>query len=129
MQQLLKRRIREISHGVAAAYGVDFEVIYTHEFVPTVNDSECVTITRRAANRELGEDRVNVAAQPVMASEDFGVLARHVPACLAFLGNGTAHGAGGVPLHRHDYVFNDDILAAAVAYYCQVVTEGLAPAD
>ena len=61
-----------------------------------------------------------------MASEDFGVLARNVPACLVFLGNGTEPGAGGVPLHSHDYVFNDDTLAAGVAYYREVVTESLA---
>ena len=61
-----------------------------------------------------------------MASEDFGVLARYVPACLVFLGHGTEPDAGGVPLHSHDYVFNDDTLAAGVAYYREVVTESLA---
>lgn len=60
-----------------------------------------------------------------MASEDFGVLARRVPACLAFLGNGTVEGAGGTPLHRSDYVFNDDVLSAGVAFYAQVVRDTL----
>lgn len=68
----------------------------------------------------------HVVAEPIMASEDFGVLGRHVPACLAFLGNGTEPDAGGVPLHSHGYVFNDDTLAAGVAYYREVVTESLA---
>lgn len=62
---------------------------------------------------------------PVMASEDFGVLARHVPACLAFLGNGLLTGQGGTPLHSSDYVFNDDILEAGVAFYGQVVRDTL----
>ena len=61
-----------------------------------------------------------------MASEDFGVLAREVPACLAFLGNGTEPGAGGTPLHSSDYVFNDEILAAGVGYLRRVVLESLA---
>ncbi len=71
-------------------------------------------------------DRVDVAADPIMASEDFGVLARCVPACLAFLGNGIRPGTGGVPLHSHDYVFNDGILSAGIAYYREVVMESLA---
>lgn len=125
VQQLLKRRIHEVSQGVAAAHGATVEVTYTHEFALTANDASCVNIAGRAASRVLGEHRVDIAAEPIMASEDFGVLALYVPACLAFLGNGTEPGAGGIPLHSHDYVFNDDTLAAGVAYYREVVTESL----
>jgi amidohydrolase len=124
-QGLLERRIREISHGVAAGHGATAEVTYTHEFAPTVNDPGCVTVAAEAGARALGQDRVAGDADPIMASEDFGVLARHVPACLALLGNGTRPGDGGTPLHSHDYVFNDDILTAGVAYYRQVVRDSL----
>jgi hippurate hydrolase len=126
VQELLERRIREVSHGVAAAHGATVEVTYTHEFAPTVNDVGCVSIAGRAAERALGEDRVDTASEPIMASEDFGVLARYVPACLVFLGNGTEPGAGGVPLHSHDYLFNDETLVAGIAYYREVVMESLA---
>lgn len=74
---------------------------------------------------DVGKDRVDVGADPVMASEDFGVLAQQVPACLAFLGNGS-NGPGDIPLHSHDYAFNDDILVAGVAYYTHVVRDSLA---
>jgi len=40
------------------------------------------------------ENHIDFAAEPIMASEDFGVLAHYVPACLAFLGNGTEQSAG-----------------------------------
>ena len=125
VQALLEQRIRQISEGVAAAHGASVEVTYTHEFAPTVNDAACVEIAGRAAVRALGEDRVDTNAEPIMASEDFGLLARQVPACLAFLGNGAVPGLGGTPLHSHDYVFNDDILASGVAYLSQVVRESL----
>ena len=125
VQQLLERRIREISAGIAAAHGATTEVDYTHEFAPTVNDPDCVALAVGAATVALGAERVDGHADPIMASEDFGVLATHVPACLAFLGNGTEPGAGGVPLHSHDYAFNDDILDAGVAYYVQAVRDSL----
>jgi amidohydrolase len=125
VQQLLERRIREVSQGVAAAHGATADVTYTHEFAPTVNDTETTRIAGRAAVAALGADRVVIDADPIMASEDFGVLARHVPACLAFLGNGTEPHRGGTPLHSHDYVFNDDILGAGIAYYRQVVLDSL----
>lgn len=125
---LLEQRIREISQGVAAAHGATVDVTYTHEFAPTVNDPGCVALAGRAASRALGDDHVDVDADPIMASEDFGVLADHVPACLAFLGNGTAPGRGGTPLHSHDYVFNDDILTAGVAYYRRLIHDSPPPA-
>jgi hippurate hydrolase len=124
-QDLLERRIREIGSGIAAAHGATAEVTYTHEFAPTVNDAGCVRTAVEAAGRALGAERVDGDADPLMASEDFGVLARHVPGCLAFLGNGTRPGNGGTPLHSHDYVFNDDVLPAGIAYYCQLVRDCL----
>ena len=126
VQALLEQRIRQVSEGIAAAHGAKVEVTYTHEFAPTVNDPTCVEIARRAAVQALGADQVDADADPIMASEDFGVLAEHVPACLALLGNGTEPGAGGTPLHSSDYVFNDEILANGVAYLRQVVLESLA---
>jgi hippurate hydrolase len=125
VQALLERRIYEVSHGVAAAHGATVEVTYTHEFGPTINDASCVALAGLVANRILGRGQVSTNADPFMDSEDFGVLANHVPACLAFLANGTTPGQGGVPLHSHDYAFNDDILDAGVAYYVEVVRETL----
>jgi len=126
VQAVLERRIREVSEGVAAAHGATVEVGYTHEFAPTVNDAACVEIAGRAAGRALGPDRFDGAAEPIMASEDFGLLAEQVPACLALLGNGTEPDHGGTPLHSHDCVFNDEILTPGVAYLRQVVLESLA---
>lgn len=121
VQQLLKRRVREIAQGVAAAHGAHCAVTYTHEFAPTINDPHATTTAVAAAEQALGAHRVRGDCAPIMASEDFEVFARHVPACFAFLGNGTVPGEGGTPLHNRDYDFNDNILGAGVAYYAQLV--------
>ena len=63
-----------------------------------------------------------------MASEDFGAFGRVVPSCFALLGNGVDAGAGGTPLHSHDYDFNDDILETGVAYYVNLARTALPPA-
>ena len=60
-----------------------------------------------------------------MPSEDFGVFARHLPACFALLGNGTEQGQGGTPLHSVGYDFNDEILGAGIAFYVQAVRNEL----
>lgn len=121
VQRLLERRIREISTGCAAAHGARAEVTYTHEFAPTVNDPEVTSRAISAAVTALGPDRVDGDCDPIMPSEDFGVLAARVPACFALLGNGTEPGRGGTPLHSADYDLNDDILGAGVAFYVAAV--------
>ena len=125
VQVLLEQRIRAIGTGIAAAHGASAEVTYTHEFAPTVNDAGATATAVRAARGALGDDRVDGACQPIMASEDFGVYAEHVPACLVFLGGGTEPGHGGTPLHSHDYVFNDDVLGAGVAFFVRLVRDSL----
>ena len=62
-----------------------------------------------------------------MPSEDFGVFANHVPACFAFIGNGTVDGEGGTPLHSPGYDFNDAALPAGIAFYTHLVREVLSP--
>jgi amidohydrolase len=127
VQTLLERRIREISTGIAGAHGATVEITYTHEFAPTVNDAGCAANAAAAAASVLGTGRVDGSGDAIMASEDFGVFATHVPACFSFLGNGKSAAPGGVPLHSHDYDFNDEILPAGIAFYTELVHRTLAP--
>lgn len=126
VSELLERRIRELGEHVAAAHGATCSVRYTREFTPTVNDPGRTALAVAAAGRALGADAVEGECDPIMPSEDFGVLADHVPACFAFLGNGVTEGLGGTPLHSSGYDFNDDIAPAGVAFLTEVVRTELA---
>ena len=121
VSELIERRIREVATGIAAAHGARAGITYTREFAPTVNDPGLVELATAAAREALGDDRVTGEAPAITASEDFGVFGRHIPACFAFVGNGTEPGRGGTPLHSRDYDFNDDILTTGVDYYVAVV--------
>ncbi|USQ80012.1 amidohydrolase [Ornithinimicrobium faecis] len=125
VQELLEARIRALAAGIASAHGASVEVTYTHEFAPTINDPEVTSRAVAAARAALGPARVEANCAPIMPSEDFGVFAHHVPACFALLGNGTEPGHGGTPLHSADYEFNDDILAAGIAFFVQAVRNEL----
>lgn len=92
---------------------------------PTVNDPGCVAAAVADATEALGEGSVVADCAPIMASEDFAAFATAMPACFAFLGNGTELGQGGTPLHSRDYDFNDDILRAGVDYYVTLVRRSL----
>jgi amidohydrolase len=129
VQDLVERRLREVCAGICAAHGASCSVTYRHEFVPTVNDPACVDAAATAAAAVVGRDRVDASCAPIMASEDFAIFAQRVPACFAFLGNGTELGAGGDPLHSSGYDFNDDILTTGAAYYVELVRTVLPGSD
>lgn len=118
---LIERRVRELCAGICAAHGASCTVTWSREFEPTVNDPGATALARAAARMTVPEDRVEPDCAPIMASEDFGAFGRCVPANFTLIGNGTDLGAGGTPLHSHDYDFNDEILETGVAYYTNLV--------
>ena len=114
--------MRELVAGICAAHGATGHVEYTHEFQPTYNDDDCTAVAIQAAISVVGDDRVDANCAQFMGSEDFGVLARHVPACFMFLGTGET----ATPLHNSSYDFKDDVLTTGVDYYLAVVRAQLA---
>lgn len=125
VQALIEGRMRKLSDGICAAHGATCTVSYTHEFEPTVNEAGATALAVAAARLTVPEDHVDPDCPPFMASEDFGAFGRVVPSCFALLGNGVEVGAGGTPLHSHDYDFNDEILETGVAYYVNLARTAL----
>ena len=126
VQTTIERRIRQAAENIAAAHGATATVTYTHEFAPTINDARCAAQVHASATVALGADNVTTPCPPIMGSEDFGVFANHVPACFAFIGNGSVGTPGGTPLHSGGYDFNDEVLPAGIAFYSQLVRDVLA---
>ena len=125
VQALLERRMRELCNGICAAHGATCTVSYTQEFEPTVNDAGATALALAAARLTVPDEHVDPDCPPFMASEDFGAFGRVVRSCFAMLGNGVDVGAGGTPLHSHDYDFNDEILETGVAYYVNLARTAL----
>jgi amidohydrolase len=125
VSDLIEARIRDLCVGICRAHGATVDLTYTREFAPTVNDAHCVWVATRAAISVVGADALDADCAPLLASEDFGVLAAHVPGCFVFLGNGTDPEAGGTPLHNARYDFNDDVLEVGVRYFLQLAATAL----
>lgn len=114
VSRLIEERMRAIAEATAHAHGATAEVVYTREFSPTVNTPSATAAAIRAAS-VVGDHDPD--GSPVAASEDFGLYADHVPANFTFIGNGLTGQRGGVPLHSHDYDFNDAVLPIGMRYY------------
>ncbi|TDG03529.1 amidohydrolase [Paraburkholderia guartelaensis] len=132
MLDLIENRVREIASATASALGCVSSVKFVRNYPATVNDHEYTTLAMGVMRELVGEDAVDGAIPPTMASEDFSFMLRAKPGCYAFIGNGTGdhrslgHGAGPCLLHNGSYDFNDALLPIGSSYFVRLVERLLA---
>ncbi len=124
LQDALEAGLRRICSGIEATYRVSIDLRYERGYPPTVNAVQATCIAREAARHVAGDERVLTHLAPSMGAEDFAYMARVVPACYVWLGNGP--GEGGCMLHSPHYDFNDDIIATGIRYWVQLAERALA---
>ena len=122
VQITLEKRMRELVEGICAAHGATGNLEYTYEFEPTFNDPQATEFALAAAKKVVGDSKVVGDCAQFMGSEDFGVFAKHIPACFMFLGMGENH----TPLHNSEYDFNDNVLETGINFYVEVIRSRLA---
>lgn len=122
--QKARRRLRELTLGVSAAYGCTAEVDF-HPGVPaTVNSPRMTALARQAALALVGPEQV-VSPRPDMGSEDFAVFAQHIPAFFYWLGSGFP-GRDNPCWHNAHFRTDDSALPLAAALLAQSALVGLA---
>ncbi|HAV07564.1 MAG TPA: amidohydrolase [Rhodobacteraceae bacterium] len=104
VSSLIETEMRRLTAGLALAHDLAFDLRYSREFVPLINDPDLAAAVTTAA-RPISA-HVNGHAPAITASEDFARFLDHVPGCFAFIGNGETSPL----LHAPDYDFNDDAL-------------------
>jgi len=124
LQDELETGLRRICRGIEATYRVSADLRYERGYPPTVNASDPCFIAREVARHVVGDGRVLTHLPPSMGAEDFAYLAKVVPGCYAWLGNGP--GEGGCMLHSPHYDFNDEIIATGIRYWVRLAERALA---
>ena len=126
VSETIRRRMREIVDGTAAAHGATATVRYERAFEPTVNTAAEVDVVARAvaglSSDGVAGASIDVDHPPMGFSEDFGRFLQHRPGCFVLIGNGT-DGSHGATLHNPGYDFNDAALAFGVGFWVALVRE------
>jgi hippurate hydrolase len=99
--------------GIAAAHGLEVDVVFTRHYPVTVNDEAEVAHARSAVERIFGAGKYEKAENPTMGAEDFSFVLQHVPGAFLFVG---ASPEGIDPEtapsnHSKDVLFDDAVLA------------------
>lgn len=107
--ELLKRRLSETAHGVAAAFGLEADIWLGGELAPTGNSPREADLAAEAA--QAAGLKVRRDMEPTMGAEDFGRFLADIPGAYAWIGNGPSAG-----LHNPAYDYNDEILPVAARF-------------
>ncbi len=125
LQDALQEGLGRICTGIEALHRVRVALRYERGYPPTINAAQPSAVCRAVARQVVGAERVPTHLKPSMGAEDFAYLARVVPGCYVWLGNGP--GAGGCMLHGPRYDFNDGIIETGIRYWVRLVEHTLAP--
>ena len=85
-RETLKRRIQEISEGVADCCGVSIELSFAEPLKAVHNDHRIASALEAAARRVLGDGGVKHIDRPSLGGEDFSAYLDHAPGALLRLG-------------------------------------------
>lgn len=113
-REFAKRRLQEISEGIAMAHDVKAKVTINEGYPVVINDPKAVERFLAVATRVLGEEFVDSDAIPTMGGEDFAYYGAECPSCFYQLGL-IPEGETSYPsVHTPQFDFNDDALEVGI---------------
>lgn len=120
VQEMVRRRMKEICDGIGAAMGVEAEIGGLIDLAPTLNDPTKTDFAVSVAEEIAGRDRVIPDHPPLMGAEDFGAMLAVRPGAMVFLGQGV-----GPMVHEPDFDFNDEAAPVGASYLARLVERAL----
>ena len=122
-QDYIERRLNELVHSIAAAFGATATLKYERIYPATVNSEREAVFAADVAQTLVGADNVIRDLDPSMGSEDFSFMLQQRPGAYARLGQGGAE--GGCFLHNTRYDFNDAVIPIGGGYFAALAEAAL----
>lgn len=114
--RIAHRRIGEIAHGIAAAFGLECVFEDTLHTDPLLNSEELFPFLEKAVNDTLGEGSI-VTSPDIMGSEDFSAYAKAAPIVFALVGTNDPETGCIYMQHSPHYKINEKVLKTGVALH------------
>jgi amidohydrolase len=125
----LKRRLADLSEGVAHAMRAEAEVTVGLGTGPCVNDPEITRLVRAAAEATVGRDNVPTEDMRLSPSDDMSVFLAAVPGCYFFVGAGNVERGITAPHHNARFDIDEAALAIGLETLLRATLAYLAPAE
>ncbi|WOH79181.1 M20 aminoacylase family protein [Bradyrhizobium sp. BEA-2-5] len=116
IRELIRKRMREISAGFAAAYDAEISVEIRDGFSVLVNQEEQSRVVEEVARTIVDPANVITRTQPKMGSEDFADMLQTIPGAYFWVGHD-----GSVPVHNPGFVLDDKILPIGASMFARII--------
>ena len=113
-QMMIEKRLGELVHSIAAAFGATATLKYERVYPATINSDREALFAAEVAEGLVGAENVVRDLDPSMGSEDFSFMLQQRAGAYARLGQGGAE--GGCFLHNTRYDFNDAVIPIGSGY-------------
>jgi amidohydrolase len=120
VRQLIEKRVREVTAGVAQMTGARIDLNYERGYPVTSNHAAQTDFAAQVAKEIAGDANVR-EMRPMMGAEDFAYMLEQRPGAFIFCGNGDSAG-----LHHPAYNFNDEAIVFGTSYWIRLVENSLA---
>jgi amidohydrolase len=130
---LIEKRMREISQGLATALGGRCDFEFVRNYPPTINSEKEARFCADVMREIVGDANVT-KQEPTMGAEDFAYMLQAKPGAYCFIANGDGahremgHGGGPCMLHNPSYDFNDDLIPLGATYWVRLAEKWLVKA-
>jgi amidohydrolase len=114
IRDLIERRLKELTMGMAAAMRASAEVEYVRGYPPIVNHESGVEAVRRVAVEAAGEAQT-VEQEMLMGAEDFSYVLQRVPGAMFYLGVRPMGAAEMRPTHSPIFDLDESALPLGTA--------------
>ncbi len=125
IRDLVEKRLTELAHATAGAFGCSAVVDYDRRYPPLVTHAEQTDISVAVAKKLVGEANVEADAPQQTGAEDFAFMLEARPGGFVMIGAGLHPDGSFHNVHTPGYDFNDEILALGAGYWVSLVREEL----
>lgn len=127
IRDLTKKRIREITEGICAAFGATADIRLDDGYIATVNHDKESEIALKAAQTLFKPEAIATVKTPSMGAEDFGFMLADQKGAYFYIGNGEDSATN--KLHNAGFDFHDQNLLYGGVYWAILAQYYLNNAD
>ena len=122
-RSFLKKRVKEISEGIALAFRGTAEVEFVYGMPPMYNDPAVCGSVASICSELLGDENV-VELHEFGGTEDFTAVLERVPGVFLHIGAGSIAGED-ITHHNPKIIFDENVLPIGAAVYCHTAVRFL----
>lgn len=121
----IKNRMEQILEGITNPAGAEYRLEYNEGYPAVINIDWAANTIKNSAASLLGEKKVTLLKEPVMAAEDFAFYLQHFPGAFFFLGSGSGQSGAIYPWHHPKYNVDENCLKTGAAVMTSLVFQGI----